>query len=127
MIKNLTVKVLKVGALPGILQPNSLYFVSNGDYAEAYFTDLDGNPKKVGNSTMIAEVSTSTVTADKTYLYEQSTPSTIWVITHNLNKHPSVTVIDTAGTEVKGQVDYIDKNNLFITFNAGFSGTATLN
>lgn len=64
---------------------------------------------------------------DKNYIHDQSTPSATWTIAHNLNKYPSVTVIDTANSLVEGVVDFTDTNNLVITFNGSFSGTATLN
>jgi len=62
-----------------------------------------------------------------TFLFSQSTPQSVWSITHTLNKYPSVTVIDSAGTQVEGTVTFIDTNTLIISFNAAFSGTATLN
>ena len=122
----LTVKVIKVNFLPPTLQCDTLYFVENGDYAEAYLTDKNGNPKKVGNTVMIQQVTTS-ITGDKNYIHDQGTPNTTWIINHNLGKKPSTTVIDTANTEVEGQVEYVDNNNIIIFFNSSFSGTATLN
>lgn len=62
-----------------------------------------------------------------TFEYSQSTPSGTWEITHNLNRYPSVTVVDSAGTQVVGDVTYIDRNNLKVVFSAEFSGTAYLN
>lgn len=64
---------------------------------------------------------------DKKYVHDQGIPSQVWTINHGLNKYPSVTAVDTASSVVFGQVDYVDKNNLTITFNASFSGEAYLN
>jgi hypothetical protein len=64
---------------------------------------------------------------DKTFEYQQVTPSTTWNIQHNLNKFPSITVIDTADTVVTGQYTYIDNNNVTLTFSAAFAGKAYLN
>ena len=61
------------------------------------------------------------------YTYEQGISSDVWVIQHNLNKHPSVTVVDSAGNEVVGHVHYDDLNNVTITFTSPFSGKAYLN
>ena len=58
-----------------------------------------------------------------TYVHTQSSISHTWVITHNLNKHPSVTVVDTGDTVVVGTIDYNSNNKLTITF---FSGDDTL-
>ena len=45
---------------------------------------------------------------------------------HNLNKFPSVVVIDSTGDneQVYGDVQYIDKNKLYINFTTQFSGEA---
>lgn len=65
--------------------------------------------------------------SDKNYVHTQSTPSSSWSISHNLNKKPSVTVIDSGNNQVEGDILYIDLNNIIINFNASFSGRATLN
>lgn len=65
--------------------------------------------------------------ADKTYLYQQTVASDTWIIVHNLNKYPSVSVIDSAGNEVIGEVSYDDKNQVTLKFEGGFKGVATLN
>ncbi|HRY32123.1 MAG TPA: hypothetical protein P5531_04055 [Bacteroidales bacterium] len=66
-------------------------------------------------------------TSDKYYRHTQALPAAVWTVTHNLGKRPSVTVTDTAGTQVEGQVDYVNSNTLTITFSAPFSGYAELN
>ena len=67
------------------------------------------------------------VEADKTFIFTQGTPSTSWVIQHNLGKFPSITVVDTADTVVIGDYNYTDDNNVTLTFSAGFAGKAYLN
>ena len=64
---------------------------------------------------------------DKYYEHRQNAVSKVWKINHNLNKKPSVTVVDSAGSEVIGEVIYIDDNNLELHFSAQFSGIAYLN
>jgi hypothetical protein len=64
---------------------------------------------------------------DKTFEYTQVSPSVTWNIQHNLNKFPSITVIDTLDTVVVGEYTYIDNNNVTLTFSAGFAGKAYLN
>lgn len=66
-------------------------------------------------------------TGDKTYVHTQSVPSDTWEITHNLGKYPSVSVIDSAGTQVQGEVTYSSINKATIKFSVAFSGKATLN
>ena len=64
---------------------------------------------------------------DLHYEHVQSTASNEWEITHNLGKHPSVTVIDSANNEVEGDIVYDSDNRLTLTFSGTFSGTAYLN
>lgn len=61
------------------------------------------------------------------YVHEQGTASDTWLIQHNLDRNPSVTVVDTADTVVTGCVTYIDKNTILISFNGAFKGKAYLN
>lgn len=64
---------------------------------------------------------------DKHYRFEQITPETTWSITHNLQKIPSVTVLDNTGNVVIGQVIHSNSNQLTLNFNAAFSGVAYMN
>ena len=64
---------------------------------------------------------------DKNFVYVQATSSNIWEITHNLNKYPAVTVVDSGGSVVVGEIVYIDENNVRITFVSAFSGKAYFN
>lgn len=61
------------------------------------------------------------------YEFTQSSPADTWVITHNLNKRPSITVLTSAGDEVEGAVTVNSLNQITITFCAPFSGSAILN
>lgn len=63
----------------------------------------------------------------ETYIHEQSIPSANWVIPHNLLKYPSVEVVDSAGTQVVGDVQYDSNNQITINFVGAFSGKAYLN
>ncbi len=66
--------------------------------------------------------------ADKTFTWEQGTPASVWTIQHDLEKMPSVSlVVGDDQTQVFGQVDYIDNNNLTITLGGPASGYAYLN
>ena len=65
--------------------------------------------------------------ADKTFEFTQGQPATLWTIQHNLNKFPSVSVVNNNNVVINGEITYIDNNNLTCTFSAGFSGKAYLN
>ena len=64
---------------------------------------------------------------DPSYTFEQMTAESVWTIVHNLNRFPSVTVVDSAGSVAVGDVQYTTVNSLTITFSAAFSGKAYLN
>lgn len=64
---------------------------------------------------------------DKSFFFVQDQALSTWVIVHNLNKYPSVSVIDSAGTEVIGDIFYDNMNQVTITFKGAFKGKATLN
>lgn len=64
---------------------------------------------------------------DKTYTHNQGAASATWSITHNLNKMPAVTVVDSADNVVVGEIEYNDNNSVTITFSGPFSGKAYLN
>lgn len=65
--------------------------------------------------------------SDKNFVFTQGVASTTWVVAHNLGNFPSVTIVDTGGSEVEGEVTHTDVNNLTITFGAAFSGKAYIN
>ena len=78
------------------------------------------------------EVMTSPIIGDITFTHNQSTTSDTWVITHNLNRFPSVTIVDSANTIVQGTVVYNSNKQLTVTFFASgsalaFQGKAYLN
>lgn len=62
-----------------------------------------------------------------TYVFEQGEAATTWNVVHNLNKYPSVTVVDSAGTVIDCTVIYINSNQCELRFNAAFKGNAYLN
>jgi hypothetical protein len=90
---------------------------------EVLHTDASGNIRFTPFSTILA----TTGVNDKNYVHTQSSSSATWVVTHNLNKNASVTVVDSAGTVVIGQVDYDSLNQVTLTFSGAFSGKAYFN
>lgn len=64
---------------------------------------------------------------DSTHVHTQAIPEAVWQVNHGMGKFPSVTVVDSAGTEVVGVVTYVDTMSLTIEFSAGFAGNAYLN
>jgi hypothetical protein len=60
------------------------------------------------------------------YVYTQTLASSEWVITHSLGGRPSVTVVDSAGTVVIGEVQYDSNTQVTVSFTVPFSGFAYL-
>lgn len=65
--------------------------------------------------------------SDKHYAHTQSSASSVWNITHNLVKFPSIQVFDSAGTEVVGDITHLSVNSARIQFTVPFSGVAYCN
>lgn len=64
---------------------------------------------------------------DKHYVHKQETSSDTWEVIHGLGKEPAVTIVDSAGTEVIGEVEYVNLNKCILRFQAPFSGKAIFN
>lgn len=65
--------------------------------------------------------------ADKTFVFVQDQAANPWVIQHNLNKYPSCTMVLSTGQQGFGDVNFIDENNLTITFASAETGKAYIN
>lgn len=64
--------------------------------------------------------------AKVSYTHIQSISMTIWIINHNLNYMPNVTVIDSGGNSVEGEIIYNNINQLTLQFTVQCSGIAYL-
>lgn len=60
------------------------------------------------------------------YVHTQSSPSATWTIEHNLGGLLNITVIDSAGSQIEGDVVFQDLNTVVIQYSGAFSGTAFL-
>ena len=60
------------------------------------------------------------------YRHTQNSSSTTWSVTHNLRFLPNVTVFDSAGNTVEGNVVHTSENALTIEFSSAISGYAVL-
>jgi hypothetical protein len=61
-----------------------------------------------------------------TFTFTQSTPSTIWIIQHNLGFIPNVFTRNLSGGVIRGMIVPVDTNNLEIHFSSAVAGTANL-
>lgn len=60
------------------------------------------------------------------HVYDKNVASNSWTINHNLGFYPNVTVQDSGGSIVEGEISYTNSNSLTVTFQASFSGKAYL-
>ena len=96
-------------------------FVSNGDLILT--TAGTSGPATLTDGILNVPVYKS----DQTYVFVQSVPATTWTITHNLNKYPSVSVVNINNVVMYGEITYLSPSQLQIEFSAGFSGKAYMN
>tara|TARA_R110000803_G_scaffold83518_1_gene149587 strand:+ start:736 stop:1080 length:345 start_codon:yes stop_codon:yes gene_type:complete len=86
------------------------------------------NPNFKTKSTDINAISQFVIQGG-TFEFVQSVASDTWVVEHNLDKFPSVTVADSQPEPrtVIGNITYNTRNKCTITFSAPFSGKAFCN
>lgn len=65
--------------------------------------------------------------ADLTYEHSQLVASDTWTINHQLGKHPAITVVDSGGNVVTGDITYNDINTAIVSFSVPFGGNAYCN
>ncbi len=127
LYKNQIVKITDIGtANPSNYGVYKIISVTSLTDAFLFSTSLEGASGKTSTS-VIALAATGISKTDSFFTFTQDNPSAIWNIQHDLEKFPSVTVIDSANDVVYGNVTYVDENNLTINFSAPFSGKAYLN
>lgn len=72
-------------------------------------------------------VFSNTTTSDKKYTHEQSSAAATWAITHNLDKHPAVSVVDSTNNVIICEVEYTSLNQVELRFSTPYSGKAYFN
>ena len=107
-------------------QPVTTYNYATKEYVDTYIGSG-------GGFTPTSEITATTIQGAieqvrelSRYVHNQPSPSTVWYITHNLKMYPSVTIVDSSGTHVMGEVTYDTLNSASVTFTTGFSGKAYL-
>lgn len=96
-------------------------FVPNSPgYPEIDITLLPGVPGV--SATYIKE----TAVLATSYHHIQNSASSTWTINHNLHFLPNVTVFDSGGTQVEGNIVHTNVNSLTISFSAAIAGNAIL-
>jgi len=86
----------------------------------------DGDASQLNLANLIALVA-SGGGGNVSYIHTQAVPAAVWTVNHNLGRFPSVSVVDSAGTLVFGEVRYVSNAQLTVTFSAAFGGKAYIN
>lgn len=113
------------------MSANSTHLNANMGVVNATESDYNKLSNKPSINGVVLEGDKSSkdlkIDGDKTYVYYQNVQSDAWEIQHNLDKYPSITVVDSANNIVVGDIRYVDTNNVVVTFTAPFSGKAFCN
>ena len=67
------------------------------------------------------------ITGDLHYTHYQDIPADTWYIVHNLNKEPSIQVLNSAGTVIYPDIKHTSTNTAELYFKSAMSGRAICN
>jgi GTP cyclohydrolase III len=83
--------------------------------------------KPVSNQTALV-IQTGEVTNARplNFTFSQNNASTSWTVVHNLNRRPTVSIVNSLGEEIYGDIFHFNVNTLQVTFSVPLSGTAYL-
>jgi len=100
-------------------QNNSFY-----DIVVAY---KGGNNGLIANKDYFISLLTYAGANDANFLYTLDGSTNVYVIDHNLNKYPAVTIFDANNAEVETQIVFNTLNRATLTFSLPFTGKASFN
>lgn len=114
---------LKIG--DGVRNWSALPYIGSlgGGGGTSNYEDLVNKPQI--NGTVLS--GNTILQEDKTYVHNQLAALDVWSISHNLDKYPSVFVVDSGDNVVVGEIEYKSTNELLVKFSSAFSGKAYLN
>ena len=124
---NQLIKITDIGTSEslgyGLFKVKSSTTLSNGSAYLLTFT-FKGGSSTVGNSVISIQPF-----GGQDYEYDEQFPvaASTWEINHNLGRFPSITTVDSAGSEITGAVTYNNENKITVVFNSATSGNAYLN
>ena len=107
----------------------SLDTVNSSKLTEAYNKMIQGitvtnTPTERTITLTTEDNSTISYTFNDAYVHTQTIPATQWIVNHNLNKYPSVTIVNEINVEVIGDIVYTNTNQVIISFSNAFYGKA---
>jgi hypothetical protein len=97
---------------------------STGQFYLDEATDTLYGPKSAGGAWPVAMAPGAGVVSN--YHHVQVTPATSWVVSHGLGFRPNVSIVDSTGREIIGEIDYTSATVVTLSFTAAVSGDAYL-
>lgn len=89
---------------------------------EHSITDIVGGPN-IG----VEREGSSVTISSQTFVFEQGIASDIWTINHDLNKRPSIQLVDSSGRVFEADKEYTSNNQVIIHLQSATTGFAYLN
>lgn len=108
-------------------------YVSGEENSDTIVGRIDGNDELVvklsGNLVIkVSSVTNATTSSgDKHFEHSQALAESIWNINHNMNKYPSVSLVDDTGTVMYAEILHLNNDNVRVTFSEPVIGKAYLN
>lgn len=75
----------------------------------------------------VSRTDNTVILISQTFVFEQGIVSDTWVINHDLNKRPSIELVDSSGRKFEAEVEYINENQIVVHLNSATTGYAYLN
>ena len=127
-IIDMKVVPLQIGSAAGTAKPSPIPIKVSSDFVfEIGDYEKLNNKPSINGVELIGNKTSADLGIGQTYVHNQAQASSEWTIHHGLKKYPSVSIVDSAGSVVFGDIQYIDDNNLVCRFSSAFSGKAYLN
>lgn len=109
-----------------VVETQTSLVISETNSSDTVLTIFESDTIEIHDGTIVQIIDSNTSSSETT-IFEQNSASSFWIINHNLNKYPSVSVVDSAGSLIDGEAKYVSANRIELTFSQPFSGKAYLN
>ena len=126
-IFNSSIQIFSVNEINTFCNYEVMSIANSQDQANSFVVTLSGAEGQGNLTDLDYYAISSNEGGDKKYVHQQSSASAQWVINHNLNKKPSIAVVDSAGNNVIGEITYTNNNSITVDFSGSFAGYAYLN
>ena len=109
--------LLRITAPDGTVLVQTKGRVAVTPMATALPIPTDNDPYALSQATpTVAATSTTSQPQIQNAVFPFNDSSTVWNVNHSLGSYPAIVTVDTTGTRIYGQEQYLDDNNVQITF-----------